>query len=68
MTSSRYFFFIQNLNLPKQMLDRYLLLHLACILVVVKSVRGDVCRLQRFSIMTSVTYWRKVTKMAGFAE
>ena len=42
------FLFNQNLNLPEQVLGRYLLLHLACILVVIKSMRGDVCHLQRF--------------------
>ena len=46
--------FYQNLNLSEQVLCRYLLLHLACILVVIKSMRGDVCHLQRFSCLLHI--------------
>ena len=48
------FRFYQNLNLSEQMPCRYLLLHLARILVVIKSMGGDVCHLQRFCCLLHI--------------
>ena len=70
MTHTRILFQTAPLYLSEQMLDRYLLLHLACILVVIKSMRAIsfLRPIIAFSMMTFVIIWRKVMKKSRFSQ